>query len=149
VLSDLLALFDLPDHWPGGIAALALPKMGESALREAAPSLIVSLRQGLKSNLGLTEFSRHLQTLLQLGAASPAGVQTRVILGRCLLNHEAPGSRQFAAYCLSRYGSQAVDSLPALNEALNDPDDGVRDAAKRAINAINADQAHAKAQSVS
>jgi hypothetical protein len=52
------------------------------------------------------------------------------------LKHEDAGIRESAARWLGAIGPAAKNALPALREALNDPDEGVRTAAKDAIKSI-------------
>jgi HEAT repeat protein len=148
-IPDLIALLELPEQAPGTVAALVLPRMGVASATTAAPSLLANIDRGLHSGLGLGPFGLHLRTLFELGLDGQSAQATRALLCRCLLSYPEPGSRQFAASCLSRYGRYAGDSLPALREALSDPDEWVRGAVKRAIDAIEADQKHADLQSLS
>jgi HEAT repeat protein len=138
-LPDLIALLDLPDQVPGTIAAVVLPRMEGGAPAAALP-LLTAIRRGLSSGKGLGPFGAHLAALRVMEAEGPVASQTRALLCQCLLENAEPGSRQFAAWCLSKYGQHAGDSLPALQEALKDPDEQVRHTVRKAIDAIEADR---------
>ena len=137
-IPDLIALLTAPDTAQNNVAAILLPRMG--AAEKAAPVLLATVQKGLQSGAGLGAYDSYLNALLKWQIHGPIADQTRALLCQSLLTHPEPGSRQMAAWCLGLYRRHGADGLPALREALNDPDNDVRETVKIAIQAIESDQ---------
>jgi HEAT repeat protein len=115
--------------------AYALGRIGPAAA-EAKPAL-EKLIASSDGNLALT--SAWALTQIDPTSTDLAGKTLPVLTAG--LNNPLPVARQGAAEGLGNLGSAAKDSLPALRRLLDDKDETVRAAAKKAIKAIRRDAA--------
>lgn len=79
------------------------------------------------------DFSRHVSAAQTLGNMGPAAKDAIPDLIKMLQSARMYGDRVLAAHVLGRIGPPAAAALPALKQALDDPNDHVRQSATEAI----------------
>jgi HEAT repeat protein len=109
-------------------AAAALGQIGPDA-REAAPAL-AEVVEDETVDLGVRLTAAEAAWLVS------SDVRTTVPVLIDALQSEDKEARTHAAGILERMGPAAADAVPALTEALNDPDEDVREASAQALRAV-------------
>ena len=116
-----------PDPRARYLAAAGLENLGRSAA-PAAPALARALRDG--------ERDVREQACAALRAIGPRAAAAVPALAESLLHDDNWRQRQEAGVALREIGRPAAAAVPALIRALDDPQDGVRDAAAQALAAM-------------
>lgn len=127
---ELVKLLTKGDESTAPTAAYALGKIGPDAAA-AAPALSKTL-QGSDALLALMS----AWALTQIQPASPDVARKTVPVLIAGLAAPLPISRQAAAEALGSLGPRAKDARAALQKALQDNDEGVRQAASQAITSV-------------
>jgi HEAT repeat protein len=115
------------DEWDGPTLAYALGKIGPEAA--IAEPVLSELLKSPKTNLALAS----AWALVQICPASPELVAKTLPVLTAGLTNDLPVARRGAAEALGRLGPVAKEAVPALKKAANDKDEGVRQAATKAL----------------
>ncbi len=124
VVQDLLRDGD-PD-----IRRLVVPALASSPTREATRALAATLNDGDVRVRALAMFELLGPVPLEL---RPEAVETLC----AVLRTGAPDSRRLAVLCLDGIGTNSPDAIALLRHALEDPDEGVRLAARQALKQLD------------
>ncbi len=109
-------------------------QLAQSAVASAARPI-----QASTYSLMLKQGTNRIYPLQQLAKLGPRAAETSSDIA-ALLTTEQPLERYLAACALAEIGSAAKETVPALREAIQDPDPVVREAAAEALQAIEDDQ---------
>ena len=126
------------DDWDGPTIAYALGKIGPDAA-EAVPVLSDSLKSP-KPNLALAS----AWALVQIGPVSAELAAKTVPVLTAGLTSDLPVARRGAAEALGRLGPLAKKTVPALEKAMGDEDESIRQAAAAAVQSIRGSPAELK-----